>query len=94
MHVAGSSPDRVQFPPAGPLMTLGDLVRRKQALRYGCLACMGTPRQMSPHEAAMRFGFDMMLAEVRAAIRARCRSDRCGLQFEPSIEPWNPYRMK
>jgi len=87
-------PSPAKYPPPTPLTTLGDLIKRKQALRYGCLPCLGNPRQVSPHEAAARFGYDMRLTEIKQVLRARCRSEDCRLEFEADATEWHPYRNK
>ena len=85
------------FPPETALTTFGDLARHRQALHYGCLRCVGTPRQISPHEAAVRFGMDMRIVEVRTLLQSRCtrrKGQSCELQMSPSTAPWEPYRVR
>ncbi len=74
---------------------IGDLIVQKRALLLGCWHCNKEPRQLSPYEAAIMFGAEMRIPEVRAALQARCsREGTCELTFEPSVKPWNPRGVK
>lgn len=70
--------------------TLSSLFASQHGLRLTC-NCRGTVRIMSPAEACGSYGALLRFSEVRAVLRARCKTGECGMIIEPTAWPFRDY---
>jgi hypothetical protein len=68
------------------IRTLHEMTERGEWLSIGCTFCGRPPKVVSAYEAAYKYGHALTIPEVRAVVKARCSSEKCGLHLGLALE--------